>query len=65
MRAPPTDDEFQQWLWRQSKGKHGSGTTSERPVDGLETGDEYFDTTLGYKIWYNGTNWVDSTGSIV
>lgn len=65
MRAPPSDNEFEQYLWRQVKGIHGSGVTSDRPVDGIEVGDEYFDTTLGYKIWWNGTNWVDATGSTV
>jgi len=65
MRAPPTDDEFLQYLWRQAKVNYGVGTTSDRPVNGLEEGDEYFDTTLGYKIWYDGTNWVDATGSTV
>lgn len=27
-------------------------------------GDLVFDTTLGIPIWYNGTNWVNSSGSI-
>ena len=25
----------------------------------------YFDTTLGIPIWYNGTSWIDATGTIV
>ncbi|QQV89975.1 virion structural protein [Cellulophaga phage Ingeline_1] len=28
-----------------------------------DIGDSHFDTALGYPIWYNGTNWVDSTGT--
>lgn len=30
-----------------------------------QTGQRFFDTTLGKPIWYNGTNWVDATGTIV
>ena len=41
------------------------GTTDERPVSGILTGFQYFDTTLGKPIYYNGTNWVDATGTIV
>ena len=28
-------------------------------------GVSYFDTTLGRPIWWNGTNWVDATGTTV
>lgn len=42
-----------------------NGTTAQRPTTGLWIGRPYFDTTLGYKIWYDGTNWVDATGSTV
>lgn len=46
-----------------------SGNTSSRPVNGLkfqmDIGFQYFDTTLGKPIWYNGTDWVDATGSAV
>jgi hypothetical protein len=39
-------------------------TTGNRP--GLpSTGARYFDTTLGIPIWYDGTNWVDATGTTV
>jgi hypothetical protein len=31
----------------------------------IEKGHCYFDTTLNKPIWYNGTNWVDATGSKV
>jgi len=40
------------------------GPTIDRP----ETPDNYmmyFDTDLNKPIWYNGTDWVDSTGTIV
>lgn len=41
-----------------------SGTTANRPPQKY-IGQGYFDTTLGYKIWFDGTNWVDATGSTV
>ena len=40
-----------------------SGTTADRPVDRLQIGQFYFDTTLGIPIWYNGADWVDATGT--
>ena len=44
-----------------------SGTTANRPTEGLFPGRPYFDTTLGQPIWVNaaGTGWVDATGSAV
>jgi len=41
------------------------GTTSQRPAVGQTIGQMYFDTTLGYPIFYNGTKWVNSSGSAV
>ncbi|MHA7967691.1 glycosyl hydrolase family 28-related protein [Paenibacillus sp. CAU 1782] len=41
-----------------------SGTTAQRPV-WQTTGMNYFDTTLNKPIWWNGTNWVDATGTTV
>ena len=40
------------------------GATADRPTS-PNTGQMYFDTTLGYPIWYNGTAWVKATGTIV
>lgn len=40
-----------------------SGNTASRPGGAL--GKLYFDTTLGYLIAHNGTNWVDGSGSVV
>ena len=65
MRAPPFEDESLQEIWRLSKTIKGRGTTSERPTNGVEDGDVYFDTTLGKPIWYLDPNWVDATGSTV
>jgi hypothetical protein len=42
-----------------------AGTTANRPTSSLQVGQYYFDTTLGHPIWYDGTDWVDATGSIV
>jgi hypothetical protein len=42
-----------------------SGATADRPTTFLQVGQFYFDTTLGYPIWYNGTDWVDATGTVV
>lgn len=41
-----------------------NGATDSRPT-GVSVGTCYFDTTLGKPIWYNGTDWVDSTGTTV
>lgn len=48
----------------------GAGTTSFRPFTGDPSnlpsiGCAYFDTDLGYEIYWNGTDWVDSTGTPV
>jgi len=43
------------------------GNTSSRPVFRNRDyyGYEYYDTTLNKPIWWNGTNWVDATGTSV
>ena len=42
-----------------------SGTTANRPIDVLQVGQFYFDTTLGIPIWYNGTVWKNASGTTV
>jgi hypothetical protein len=42
-----------------------AGITAARPAQQLQVGQFYFDTTLGYPIWYDGTDWVDATGTVV
>lgn len=47
-----------------------SGNTASRPTSKLTNnwqtiGLMYFDTTLNKPIWWNGTNWVDATGTTV
>ncbi len=79
MRPPPTqasfdDDEepnkywidwVQSELYPRAKRDEGTGTTAERPVNGIDVGHYYFDTDLGIPIWYNGSAWIDATGSTV
>lgn len=50
-------------LYRSARKYRGSDTTANRPVNALETGDWYFDTTLTKPIWYTGSGWVDATGA--
>jgi hypothetical protein len=40
------------------------GTTALRPITPYVY-EQYFDTTLGIPIWYDGSNWVDATGTLV
>lgn len=40
-----------------------SGATASRPSSENWTGRQYFDTTLGKPVWWNGTKWVLSDGS--
>ena len=48
--------------WVQIGG--GSGSTANRP-NNVHIGYMYFDTTLGKPVWWNGTGWVDATGTTV
>lgn len=45
------------------------GPTTDRPLETLQVplavGQFYFDTTLGYPIWWNGTDWVDASGTVI
>lgn len=43
------------------------GPTTSRPsfLDSNDIGYQYFDTTIGYTISWNGSSWVDSTGTTV
>jgi hypothetical protein len=42
-----------------------NGATADRPTQNLQIGQFYFDTTLGFPVWYDGTDWVDATGAAV
>lgn len=44
----------------------GFGTTTNRPtLTANDVGYRYFDTDLNKPIWFNGTGWVDATGTTV
>jgi hypothetical protein len=54
------------WLtqaWQILFGITLSGVTANRPTTGRWVGQPYFDTTLGYPVWFDGTQWVDATGA--
>jgi hypothetical protein len=40
-----------------------SGATGSRPATGNFVGREYYDTTLGKPIYWNGANWSDAAGA--
>jgi hypothetical protein len=42
-----------------------SGTTANRPTIKLQVGQYFFDTTIGRPIWWNGTNWINASGTVV
>jgi hypothetical protein len=42
-----------------------SGATAARPTTTLLVGQQYFDTTLGIPVWWNGSNWVNASGTTV
>ena len=42
-----------------------NGTTVNRPTANQQIGQFYFDTTLGYPIWWNGKKWVNYNGTAV
>ncbi len=41
-----------------------SGDTASR-ITTPRVNEQYFDTTLGKPIWFNGTNWIDAVGTTV
>lgn len=49
--------------YRQAKKYVGTGTTAQRPLNGIEKGDWYFDTTINQPIWYDGSVWLQFTQS--
>jgi hypothetical protein len=46
-----------------------AGLTADRPISTtfikLQIGQQYFDTTIGRPIWWNGTNWINAAGTVV
>jgi hypothetical protein len=46
-----------------------SGPTTNRPIQNVQVplsiGQQFFDTTLGIPIWWNGTVWKNASGATV
>lgn len=49
---------------RKNKKVIDSGISGNRPT-GVAIGYDYFDTTLGKPIWWDGTVWKDAAGTTV
>lgn len=41
------------------------GATADRPTEQLTPGQQFFDSTLGFAVWWDGAQWVDATGAPV
>lgn len=72
LSVPPTGSPFDKgdvpnlpwknWMqdaYRHAKKYQGNGTTAQRPINGVEEGDWYFDTTIGRPVWYLSSAWTD------
>lgn len=58
--------EWEMWIsdaYRHISANRGYNTTANRPINGMITGDVFFDTTLSQPVWWDGAQWVDATGS--
>lgn len=42
---------------------YDQGASANRPTNGNYVNRRYFDTTLGKPIYWNGTGWIDATGT--
>jgi hypothetical protein len=42
-----------------------AGPTTARPTQRLQVGQQFFDTSLGIPIWWNGTKWINASGTAV
>lgn len=51
-------------LSRPNRRSSGSGTTAERPTTAF-IGFSFFDTSLGFPVSWDGSDWVDATGAVV
>ena len=51
--------------YTQATANPDNGSTTDRPGKPLQIGQFYFDTTLGYPIWWNGTKWVNASGTVI
>ena len=54
----------EQWINLDGTPFEKEGGTSSRP-NNIDTGFQYFDTTINKPIWWTGSSWVDATGTQV
>lgn len=67
-RGYPSNAEYRSLVRGATSWQYGKliGTTAERPIARfLAQGYQYFDTSLGKPIWWNGSAWKDSAGNTV
>jgi hypothetical protein len=64
IKTPTTASATPKAIKRHTQLSSFSGTTENRPTTTFK-GFQYFDTTLGKPVWWNGANWVDSNGTVV
>lgn len=43
----------------------GFGITADRPTQSLQIGQQFYDTTLGIPVYWNGTVWKNASGTTV
>lgn len=55
-----------EWAWRITTAANtafaGAGATAQRPTS-APTGAQFFDTTVGRPIWWNGAAWIYADGT--
>ncbi len=56
------DVDNQNWTMHHIATNPPFNTTANRPLN-PKNGEQYFDSTVGKPIWFNGTIWVDSSGN--
>lgn len=63
-----TNTQVYEWFngtaWEQWSPPLPVHTTVDRPAATIGAGHAYFDSTLGYPLWSNGTDWVDAAGTV-
>lgn len=66
MGAGAWDRAWYEWAWRLTQAVNaataGVGATTARPTSATQ-GAQFFDTTIGRPIWWDGAAWVYSDGT--
>ena len=55
----------QGWMIQNLVGTTAILSSLDSGIGALSNGQSAFNTTLGKPVWWNGTNWVDATGSVI